>query len=426
MKLQIKDGRVIDPKNKLDQLADVFVAAGKIVGVGHAPADFHANRVIDAKGLIVCPGLVDLSVRLREPGFEYKATLESEMLAAASGGVTSLACPPDTDPPLDEPGLVEMLKFRAKNLPGPRVYPLGALTQRLEGTTLTEMAELREAGCVAFTQANVPIIDTQALLRALEYAATFGFAVWLRPQDFHLGRGIAHDGAVASRLGLPGIPALAETVALATILQLARHSGARIHITRLSTRDGIAMVRAAKQEGLPISCDVATTHLHLSEMDLTSFDAQMHLAPPVRTLRDRDAIREALRDGGIDAICSDHTPVDDDEKQVPFGESSPGASGVELLLPLTLKWAREMGVSLSQALELVSWKPAQILGIPNGHLSVGANADICLFDEHSEWQVSRRTLRSQGKNTPFIGHPMNGQVRFTVIDGHIDFEAPDA
>jgi len=306
------------------------------------------------------------------------------------------------------------------------VYPLGALTQRLEGTTLTEMAELREAGCVAFTQANVPIIDTQALLRALEYAATFGFAVWLRPQDFHLGRGIAHDGAVASRLGLPGIPALAETVALATILQLARHSGARIHITRLSTRDGIAMVRAAKQEGLPISCDVATTHLHLSEMDLTSFDAQMHLAPPVRTLRDRDAIREALRDGGIDAICSDHTPVDDDEKQVPFGESSPGASGVELLLPLTLKWAREMGVSLSQALELVSWKPAQILGIPNGHLSVGANADICLFDEHSEWQVSRRTLRSQGKNTPFIGHPMNGQVRFTVIDGHIDFEAPDA
>ncbi|MEQ1592020.1 MAG: dihydroorotase [Thiobacillaceae bacterium] len=426
MKLQIKNGRVIDPKNKLDQLADIYVAAGKVVGVGHAPADFHANRVIDATGLIVCPGLVDLSVRLREPGFEYKATLESEMLAAASGGVTSLACPPDTDPPLDEPGLVEMLKFRAKNLPGPRVYPLGALTQRLEGTNLTEMAELREAGCVAFTQANVPIMDTQALLRALEYAATFGFAVWLRPQDFHLGRGVAHDGAVASRLGLPGIPALAETVALATILQLARHSGARIHITRLSTRDGIAMVCAAKQEGLPISCDVATTHLHLSEMDLTSFDAQMHLAPPVRGLRDRDAIREALRDGGIDAICSDHTPVDDDEKQVPFGESSPGASGVELLLPLTLKWAREMGVPLSQAIELVSWKPAQILGIPNGHLSVGANADICIFDEHSEWQVSRRSLRSQGKNTPFIGHPMNGQVRFTVIDGHVDYEAPSA
>ena len=426
MKLHIKSGRVVDPKNKLDQVADVYIAAGKIVGVGAAPVDFQADRVIDATGLVVCPGLVDLSVRLREPGFEYKATLESEMLAAAAGGVTSLACPPDTDPPLDEPGLVEMLKFRAKTLPGPRVYPLGALTQKLEGKMLTEMAELREAGCVAFTQANVPIVDTQALLRAMEYAATFDCAVWLRPQDFHLGRGVAHDGAVASRLGLPSIPALAETVALATILQLARHSGARIHLTRLSTRDGIAMVRAARLEGLSITCDVATTHLHLSEMDLTSFDAHMHLAPPVRGLRDRDAIRVALREGDIDAICSDHTPVDDDEKQVPFGESSPGASGVELLLPLTLKWAREIGVPLSQAIDLVSWKPAQIMDIPGGHLSMDAPADVCIFDEHDEWQVSRHTLRSQGKNTPFIGHSMLGRVRFTVIDGHIDFEVPHA
>ena len=425
MKLHIQHGRIIDPKNRLDQLADVYVADGKIIGVGSAPADFQSDRVIDATGLIVCPGLVDLSVRLREPGFEYKATLESEMLAAAAGGVTSLACPPDTDPPLDEPGLVEMLKFRAKNLPGPRVYPLGALTEKLEGKRLTEMAELREAGCVAFTQANVPVMDTQALLRAMEYAATFGCAVWLRPQDFHLGRGIAHDGAVASRLGLPGIPALGETVALATILKLALHSGVRLHITRLSTREGIAMVRAARLEGLPVTCDVATTHLHLSEMDLTGFDAHMHLAPPVRGLRDLDGIREALRDDGIDAICSDHTPVDDDEKQVPFGESSPGASGVELLLPLTLKWAREMGVPLSQAIARVSWQPAQILGIAQGHLSVGADADICVFDAQREWQVTRQSLRSQGKNTPFLGHPMMGQVRYTIIDGHVDYAATD-
>jgi dihydroorotase len=422
MKLQIKNGRVIDPKNGIDAVSDIFIAAGRIVGVGLAPADFHANRVIDATGLVVCPGLVDLSVRLREPGFEYKATLESEMLAAAAGGVTALACPPDTDPPLDEPGLVEMLKFRARNLPGPRVYPLGALTQKLEGKALTEMAELREAGCVAFTQANVPMVDTQALLRALEYAATFGFAVWLRPQDFHLGRGVAHDGAVASRLGLPGIPALAETVALATILQLAKDSGVRLHLMRLSTREGIAMVNAARSAGLDVTCDVATTHLHLSEMDLTSFDAQMHLAPPVRSLRDRDAIRAALVDGGIDAICSDHTPVDDDEKQVPFGESSPGASGVELLLPLTLKWASEMGVPLAQAIRLISWMPAQILGIASGHLSVGAPADVCIFDLDLEWQVSRQNLKSQGKNTPFIGHSMIGKVRYTVIDGHVDFD----
>ena len=423
MKIHIQNGRVIDPMNARDEIADLFVVAGKIVAVGEAPPNFHANRVIDASGLVVCPGLVDLSVRLREPGFEYRATLESEMLAAAAGGLTSLACPPDTDPPLDEPGLVEMLKFRAKNLPGPRVYPIGALTQKLEGRLLTEMAELTEAGCRAFTQADAVPTDPQVLLRAMQYAATFGFSLWLRPQDLSLARdGVAHDGAVASRLGLPGIPALAETVALATILLLTRETGARIHIARLSTREGIAMVRAAKAQGLSITCDVASTHVHLSENDLVSFDSHLHLVPPLRSLRDRDAIREALRDGSIDALCSDHTPVDEDEKQVPFGESAPGASGVELLLPLTLKWAREMGVPLIKAIDLISWKPAQILGVPGGNLSVGSCADICIFDEAAEWIATPKTLASQGNNTPFLNHPMQGQVRYTLIDGHIDFE----
>ncbi|HEY9099228.1 MAG TPA: dihydroorotase [Thiobacillus sp.] len=423
MKVHIQNGRIIDPMSARDEIADVFVAAGKIVAIGEAPPSFHANRIIDASGLIVCPGLVDLSVRLREPGFEYRATLESEMLAAAAGGITSLACPPDTDPPLDEPGLVEMLKFRAKNLPGPRVYPIGALTQKLEGKLLTEMAELTEAGCRAFTQADAVPADPQVLLRAMQYAATFGFSLWLRPQDQTLTRdGVAHDGAVASRLGLPGIPALAETVALATILLLARETGARIHIARLSTREGIAMVRAAKAQGLAITCDVASTHVHLSENDLISFDSHMHLVPPLRSLRDRDAIREALRDGSIDALCSDHTPVDEDVKQVPFGESTPGASGVELLLPLTLKWAREMGVPLIQAIDLISWKPAQILGVPGGNLTVGSCADICIFDEAAEWIATPKTLASQGDNTPFLNHLMQGQVRYTLIDGHIDFE----
>ncbi len=424
MKIVIKGGRVIDPMNARDETADVCVAAGKIVAVGEVPADFHANRVLDASGLVVCPGLVDLSVRLREPGNEYRATLESEMLAAAAGGVTSLACPPDTDPPLDEPGLVEMLKFRARNLPGPRVYPIGALTQKLDGQLLTEMAELTEAGCRAFTQADAPPTDTQVLLRAMEYAATFGFSLWLRPQDVSLARGgVAHDGAVASRLGLPGIPALAETVALATILQLARATGARVHLMRLSTRDGIAMIRAAKAQGIAVTCDVASTHVHLSENDLLGFDSHCHLAPPLRALRDRDALRDALADGSIDALCSDHTPVDEDEKQVPFGESTPGASGTELLLPLTLKWAREMNVPLMQAIDLISWKPAQILGVPGGHLTPGSCADLCVFDEAAEWTVTPRTLKSQGKNTPFLGQPMQGRVRYTLIDGHLDFEA---
>jgi len=424
MKIHIQNGRMIDPMNARDEVADLFIAAGKIVAIGQPPADFHANRTLNASGLIVCPGLIDLSVRLREPGYEYKATLESEMLAAAAGGITSLACPPDTDPPLDEPGLVEMLKFRARNLPGPRVYPLGALTQKLDGKMITEMAELTEAGCRAFTQADAPIADTNVLLRAMEYAATFGFSLWLRPQDMSLAHGgVAHDGAVASRLGLPAIPALAETVALATILQLARETGARVHLMRLSTREGIAMVRAAKAQGLAISCDVAATHVHLSENDLVSFDSNLHLCPPLRGLRDRDAIREALRDGSIDALCSDHTPVDENEKQVPFGESAPGASGVELLLPLTLKWAREMGVPLMQAIDLISWKPAQILGVPGGNLAVGSCADICVFDEHADWVVTPKSLISQSHNTPFLNLPMQGRVRYTLIDGHLDFES---
>jgi dihydroorotase len=424
MKIHFRNGRVIDPMNARDKVTDLFVAAGKIVSIGQQPADFHANRTLDASGLIVCPGLIDLSVRLREPGCEYKATLETEMLAAAAGGVTSLACPPDTDPPLDEPGLVEMLKFRAKHLPGPRLYPIGALTQKLEGKMITEMAELTEAGCRAFTQADAPMVDNHVLLHAMEYAATFGFSLWLRPQDVSLAQnGVAHDGAVASRLGLPGIPALAETVALATILQLARATGARVHLMRLSTREGIAMVRAAKAQGLAVSCDVAMAHVHLSENDLVSFDSNLHLIPPLRGLRDRDGIREALRDGSIDALCSDHTPVDENEKQVPFGESAPGASGVELLLPLTLKWAREMGVPLIKALDLITWTPAQILGVPGGNLSIGSCADICVFDEHAEWVVTPKSLFSQNDNTPFLNHPMQGRVRYTLIDGHLDFES---
>ena len=424
MKIHIKNGRVIDPKQGLDTHADVYIAAGKIAAIGDAPKGFQANRVIDARGCIVCPGLVDLAARLREPGFEYKATLESEMDAACAGGITSLACPPDTDPPLDEPGLVEMLKFRAQNLNQAHVYPIGALTQKLEGARLTEMAELRDAGCVGFSQADAAITDTQVLVRALEYAATFGFTVWLRPQDAYLAKGgVAHDGFVATRLGLPAIPASAETVALATILLLARETGARVHLCRLSAAESLAMVRHAKADGLNVSCDVGINHLHLTEMDIGYFDPNYHLIPPLRGLRDRDAIRAALADGTVDALCSDHTPVDEDGKQMPFGESEPGATGLELLLPLTLKWAREQQVALPVALARITLQPARILGLDAGHLSVGHAADVCVFDPEAQWVVAPSALRSQGKNTPFLGYEMRGKVRATLVEGHVVFEA---
>jgi dihydroorotase len=424
MKIHIKNARLIDPKNGIDGKHDIYIAAGKVAAIGAEPDGFHANRVLDAEGLIACPGLIDLSARLREPGYEYMATLESEMDAAVAGGVTTLVCPPDTDPPLDEPGLVEMLKFRAKSLNQARVYPLGALTQKLEGLRITEMAELRDAGCIGFSQADAPLVDTQVLWRAMQYAATFGFTVWLRPQDAHLAKGgVAHDGEVASRLGLPAIPASAETIALATILALARDTGARIHLCRLSTRAGVEMVRAAKAEGLPVTCDVAIHHAHLSEMDIGYFDANCHLIPPLRSQRDRDALRQGLLDGTVDALCSDHAPVDDDAKLLPFGESEAGATGLELLLPLALKWAEESGLPLSAAIAKLTTEPARILGLNNGSLTPGQAADLCLFDPQRYWKVEPRSLKSSGKNTPYQGVELRGKVRATLVDGHIVYEA---
>ena len=423
MKIHIKNGRFIDPQSGIDTQQDLFIAAGKIVGIGAAPSGYHANRTIDASGLVVCPGLVDLAVRLREPGFEYRATLESEMDAAVAGGVTSLACPPDTDPPLDEPGLVEMLKFRAKNLNQSRVYPVGALTVGLRGTHLTEMAELTDAGCVAFSHADAPLTDTQLLLRALQYAATFDFPVWLRPQDAGLARGgFAHDGQVATRLGLAAIPVCAETVALSTILLLARETGARIHLCRLSSKEGVDMVRQAKKNGLKISCDTTIHHAHLSEMDIGYFDPNCHLTPPLRSQRDRDALRAALADGAVDALCSDHTPVDEDAKQLPVAAAESGATGVELLLPLVLKWAEESRVPLARGLARITADPARILGIDAGTLNQGASADVCVFDPERYWKVEPKALKSQGKNTPFIGIEVKGKVRYTLVEGQIVYE----
>ena len=424
MKIHIKNGRFVDPAAGVDAQRDVFVAAGKIVGIGSVPNGYTPNRTIDASGLVVCPGLVDLAVRLREPGFEYMATLDSEMAAAAAGGVTSLACPPDTDPPLDEPGLVEMLKFRAKNLNQAHVYPVGALTIALKGTHLTEMIELTDAGCVGFSNADAPLTDTQLLLRALQYAATFDFPVWLRPQDAALARGgVAHDGEVATRLGLAAIPVCAETVALSTILLLARETGARIHFCRMSSAEGMEMVRVAKRQGLKVTCDVGIHHAHLSEMDIGYFDPNCNLTPPLRSQRDRDALSAALVDGTADALCSDHTPVDDDAKQLPFGEAETGATGVELLLPLTLKWMQGCKLSLATALARITSQPARVLGINAGTIVHAGSADICVFDPERYWKIEPSALKSQGKNTPFTGMELKGKVRYTLVEGQIVYEA---
>ncbi|WP_309639061.1 dihydroorotase, partial [Methylibium sp.] len=357
MKILITNGRVIDPASGRDERADVAIAAGRIVHIGTVSAGFAADRRIDASGCSVAPGLVDLAARLREPGHEHEGMLESELAAAAAGGVTSLVCPPDTDPTLDEPGLVEMLKFRARKLSRCRLFPLGALTRGLAGEVLTEMAELAEAGCVGFSQADVPVRDTQVLSRALQYAATFGHAVWLRPNDPWLGNGVAASGAVATRLGLAGVPQGAETIALHTIFELVRASGARVHLCRLSSAAGVELLRAAKAQGLPVTADVSINSLHLTDLDIGYFNPAMRLVPPLRQARDRDALRAALADGTIDALVSDHTPVDEDAKTLPFAEAEPGATGLELLLSLALKWGEEGGAGLRRALAAVSCGP---------------------------------------------------------------------
>lgn len=424
MKIHIKNGHVIDPKNNINGKFDVFVAAGKILSIGNSRTGFVANQTIDASNLIVCPGLVDLSARLREPGEEYKARLTSELQAAVAGGVTSLACPPDTDPVLDEPGLVEMLRHRAKQHGLAHVYPLGAITRQLQGKSLAEMNELHAAGCVGFSQANEAITDTQVLWRAMEYAATFGFTLFLHAEEpFLAAKGVAHDGEVATRLGLKGIPSAAEALALASILRIAKETCAKVHISRLSTAEGVEMIRTAKAQGIQISCDVSAHHLHLTEHDIAYFDTNCHLKPPLRTQRDKDALTAGLKDGTIDAICSDHTPVDDDAKMAPFAEAEVGATGLELLLPLTVKWAQQENIPLFNALRLITNAPASILNIPAGNMSTDSHADICLFDANEYWKIESTKLKSQGKNTPFNGLELPGKNKYTLVHGQIVYEA---
>jgi dihydroorotase len=434
MKILIRNGRVVDPASGHDEVADVAIASGRIVGIGALP-DFGADREIDATGLVVAPGLVDLSARLREPGQEHEGMLESELAAAAAGGVTSLVCPPDTDPVLDEPGLVEMLKFRARKLSRCRVFPLGALTRKLEGAVLTEMAELTEAGCIGFAQADQPVTDTLVLLRALQYAATFGYTVWLRPLDAWLGNGMAAQGAMATRLGLSGVPVVAETVALHTLFELVRATRARVHLCRLSSAAGVALLRAAKAEGLPVTADVSINSLHLTDVDIGYFNPDMRLTPPLRQGADRDALRAALADGTLDALVSDHNPVAEDMKNLPFGEAEPGATGLELLLSLALRWGQDSGLPLTQTLARVTQGPVRVLGDALGSLASSAGrlveggvADICLFDPAAAWMVTPAVLASQGKHTPFsfsaTGMALPGRVRVTLVAGTVAYEAP--
>jgi dihydroorotase len=423
----IKGGRVIDPKNNIDALKDVYIKGQTIISVkdpGDLLENFTADQIIDATNLIVCPGLVDLCNRLREPGYKHKGTIASETYAAVSGGVTSLSCPPDTKPVIDSTALVKQIHIETQNNGFCHVYPMAAMTKGLQGQELSEMNTLMRAGCVGVSNALQPISNTLVMRRVMEYAASQQISIFLHPQDYWLSHnGCAHDGQVSSRLGLTGIPESAETIALLRDLELVELTGVKAHISQLSTARGVDIVRQAKKSGLNISCDVTAHHLYLTEMDVDCFNSNCHVIPPLRTQRDQDALRYGLLDNTIDAIVSDHQPHDADAKLAPFAESEPGMSTIETFLPLALKLTEQTSMSLVDLIAKLTIEPANILGIDAGTLDKGSNADICLIDPEHYWQVDREQLLSHGKNTPFNGWELQGKVVKTLVDGKVVFSA---
>jgi dihydroorotase len=425
--IRISGGRLIDPGNRIDALLDVYVAGGRVVAVGHPPDGFSTDIELDASGLYVIPGLIDLNTRLREPGEEFKATIDSECRAAAAGGITTLCCPPDTDPVIDTPAVIELIRHRAQQAGSARVVSLGALTRGLGGEHLSEMSALQRAGCVGVSNALKPLASTYIQRRAFEYAATFGLTVFLHADDAALSaNGCMHEGHLSTRLGLPGIPEAAETVAVARDLALIQQTGVCAHFCRLTTQRAVRMVARAQFDGVPVSADVAIPNLYLSELDTIDFGADYHFIPPLRTQEDRDGLLEGLHSGTLSALCSDHQPHEADAKLAPFPATEPGASGLDSLLSLTLKLVEENHLLLPDAIARVTSGPASILNLPYGELSVGRAADICILDPRATWRLDEASMHSQGKNTPFRGWEMSGRVRYTLRDGKIIFSSEDS
>ncbi len=423
MRLKISNGRILDPANNIDQIDNLFIDGGLIAGIGKSPKYFKVEHEIDATDQIVCPGLIDLCARLREPGEEHKATIASETTAAVTSGITSICCPPDTIPVIDTPAVAELIFQRSSNSQQSKVFPLGALTHGLKGETLAEMDALKSAGCIGVSNAYAPIVDTEVLRRALEYAATCEITVHLYCEDDYLrNNGVAHEGPVSTRLGLPAIPETAETIAVSRALLLVEQTGARVHFCRISTARSIELFTDAKARGLDVTVDVGIAHLHLTDMDISSFNTDCYVLPPLRSQRDRDGLRAGLANGTITAICSDHQPHESDAKSAPFSMTEPGASTIEMLLPLTLQLVRDKNLTLQQAVAALTSAPAKIAGLDTGNLSIGARADICIFDPESSWTVERDALLSAGKNTPFASWEMTGKVTHTLIDGNIIYQ----
>ena len=423
MQVRISGGRIIDPANGIDAVQDVFIANGKIVSLGTELPNFREDRRIDAKKRIVCPGLVDICARLREPGLEHKATIATESHASAKAGVTTLCMPPDTDPVVDTPAVVELINQRAEMSGLARIEVIGALTQGLEGARLAQMGTLGLAGCVGVGNARRPVHSTEIMRRCMEYAATFGLTVFSEPEDPWLAdNGRVNDGATGTRLGLSGIPEVAETIALARDLLLAEQTGTRAHFLHLSTARAVEMIEQAKDRGMAVTAGVTAHHLHLSDAAIDGFNSECHVQPPLRSETDREALRKGVSQGVIEVVCSDHQPHERDARLNPFSATEPGISALETLLPLSLRLVEEQVLDLNTCISRLTINPARVLGVDRGTLEVGSVADICVFDPNEEWTLTVNEFVSEGHNSPFLGQRFRGRVKATLVDGSVTYE----
>jgi len=423
MKIRINNGKLIDPANSLYSTGTVCIEDGLIISAGKPSARFKPDVEIDANDKWVCPGIIDLCGRFGEPGQEFKATIESESNAAASAGVTAVCCPPDTQPVIDTPAVVELIHQRAEKANRTHLYPIAALTQGLEGERLAELYTLKQAGCIAASNANFPVSNNEILRRAMEYAASTDMTVFIHAQDHFLANnGVVNEGAISTRLGLPPIPETAETVAVSTALLLIEQTKVKAHFCRLSSAKSVEMIARAKKAGLPVSADVSICHLHLTEMDVDGYNTKCHLVPPLRTLEDKNALIQGLVSGAIDAVCSDHQPHNEDAKTAPFSLTKPGASTIEILLPMVLDLVSKDLLTPIRAIECLTINPARILGIDSGSLAVGKIADITIIDPEKSWSFTKEQMISAGKNTPFDEWELFGKVTHTIYKGQVVYQ----
>jgi dihydroorotase len=419
--------RLIDPATGRDSPGDLLVIEGRIAAVGAGLADKGlpegTERVLGS-GLCLAPGLVDLRVQLREPGEEHKETIASAGVAAAAGGVTSMAALPNTDPVIDDVAGLEFVARRAREMRKVKVYAYAGVTKGLAGKDLTEMGLLAESGAVAFTDGLNAVADARVMRRALSYARTFGALIVQHPEEPALAaNGQMNEGELATRLGLAGIPPAAEAIMIERDLRIVALTGGRYHVAHVSTAEGIEAIRAAKARGLAVTCDTAPPYFALNELAVGDYRTFAKLSPPLRSEQDRVAVAEAVADGTIDCIASDHAPHDQDSKRVPFAQAAPGVIGLETLLPVSLELVHKRMLSMVELFRRLALAPADLLGLPQGRLAVGAPADLVLFDPDRAWVVDEDRFLSKSKNSPFGGRPVQGRVLRTLVDGRTVFAA---